>query len=55
MAGNAYADYQDSVAKWEETYGTKEKDTLHDRLQHYQRNVAGQKKQTVQSQKRGAR
>ena len=37
-AKNAYADYQKRAAKWEETFGTKVKsDTIHDRIQSYQR------------------
>ena len=35
---NAYADYQEKVAKREETYGTKAmRDTVHNRIQNYQR------------------
>jgi len=38
-------DYQERNAKWEETYGMKNpKNTLHDRLQNYQKTIAeGQK------------
>ena len=37
-AKNAYADYQNKAAKWEETYGTKvNRDTVHGRIQNYQR------------------
>ena len=56
-AKNAYADYQEKAAKWEETYGTKKKgDTIHDRIQRYQRDQSPrQSEQTTQRKDRGAR
>ena len=56
-AKNAYADYQEKAAKWEETYETKAKsDTVHDRIQNYKREEsARQSKQTTQRKNRGAR
>ena len=37
-AKNAYADYQERVIKWEETYVTKVKnDIIHERIHSYQR------------------
>lgn len=56
-AKNTYADYQNKVAKWEETYGTKAKsDTLHDRIQSYQKDKsARQSEQIARRKDRGAR
>ena len=56
-AKNAYADYQDKAAKWEETYGTKPKgDTLHNRIQSYQRDEsARQPERTTHRKDREAR
>ena len=56
-AKNAYADYQEKAAKWEETYGTKvERDTVHSRIQSYQRDESTrQSKQTTRRKDRGAR
>lgn len=47
-AKNAYADYQDKAAKWEETYGTKAKgDTLHSRIQSYQRDESARQSERI--------
>lgn len=56
-AKNAYADYQNKAAKWKETYGTKlKRDTVHNRIQNYQRNESAQQsKQTTQRKDREAR
>ena len=56
-AKNAYADYQEKAAKWEETYGTKVKrDTVHSRLQSYQREEsARQSERATQKKDSGAR
>ena len=57
-AKNAYADYQEKVAKWEETYGTKPKnDTIHARIQSYQRDQssARQSEYSTKKKDRGAR
>ena len=56
-AKNAYADYQERAAKWEETYGTKAKsDTVHSRIQNYQRDEsARQSERTTQRKGREAR
>ena len=56
-AKNAYADYQDKAAKWEETYGTKAKrDTVRDRIQSYQREEsARQPERSVHRKDKGAR
>ena len=56
-AKNTYAAYQDKVAKWEETYGTKAKsDTLHDRIQSYQKDKSTQQSErSTQTKDRGAR
>ena len=56
-AKNAYADYQEKAAKWEEIYGTKvERDTVHSRIQSYQRDESTrQSKQTTRRKDRGAR
>ena len=58
VSRSAYADYQENDAKWEEAYGMKTpKDTLHDRLQNYQKTIAEEqkKKHSVHSKGRGAR
>lgn len=57
MAKNAYAHHQNSITEWEENYGTNtQKNTLHDRIQHDQRDVAEQqKKQPTNSKKRETR
>ena len=57
VAKNAYADYQDKAAKWEETYGTKlKRGTLHSRIQSYQRDEsARQSERTTHRKDRGAR
>ncbi len=56
-AKNTYADYQDKVAKWEETYGLKERnDTLHNKIQNYQRKKSvRQSERATQRKVRGAR
>lgn len=56
-AKNAYADCQKKADKWKETYGTKSKgDTIHDRIQSYQREEsARQSEQIAQRKDRGAR
>ena len=56
-AKNAYADYQEKAAKWEETYGSKLKsDSVHKRIQNYQKEVAErQSENTTQKKDRGAR
>lgn len=56
-AKNAYADYQEKAAKWEETYGTKTKrDTVHNRIQNYQRDQSSQQsEQTTKRKDRGVR
>ena len=56
-AKNAYADYQEKATKWEETYGTKAmRDTLHSRIQSYQREQsARQSERATQRKGRGAR
>ena len=56
-AKNTYADYQDKVSKWEETYGSKSKsDSVHKRIQNYQKEVAErQSENALQKKDRGAR
>ena len=56
-AKNAYADYQEKAAKWEDTYGTKVKrDTVHSRIQSYQREQsARQSEQATHRKDKGAR
>ena len=56
-AKNAYADYQEKAAKWEETYGTGVKrDTVHSRIQSYQRDeFVRQSERATQKKDRGAR
>ena len=57
IAKNAYADYQEKAAKWEETCGTKPKgDTIHARIQSYQRvESARQTEQSTKKKDRGVR
>ena len=56
-AKNAYADYQEKAAKWEETYGSKSKyDSVHKRIQNYQKAVAERRSEnTTQKKDRGVR
>ena len=59
-AKNAYADYLEKAAKWEETYGKithkPKKESLHEQLQNYQRGEsARQSEQDSQRKDRGAR
>ena len=59
-AKNAYADYQEKVATWEQTYGRNtqkpKKESLHEQLQNYQRGEsARQSEQDSQRKDRGAR
>ncbi len=56
-AKNAYADYQEKAAKWEENYGGKSKrGSVHKRIQNYQKEVAErQSENTTQKKDRGAR
>ena len=56
-AKNAYADFQEKVAKWEENYGTKAKrDTVHNRIQNYQKEQSvRQSEQATQRKDKGAR
>ncbi|MCM1224412.1 MAG: hypothetical protein NC548_59185 [Lachnospiraceae bacterium] len=57
VAKNAHADYQEKVAKWEETYGTKPKgESIHDRMQNYQRGESARQSERITQRKdRGAR
>ncbi len=51
-AKNAYADYQEKAAKWEETYETKEKsDAIHDRIQNYQRDESAWQSERISERK----
>ncbi|MDE7178920.1 MAG: MobA/MobL family protein [Lachnospiraceae bacterium] len=56
-AKNAYADCQKKADKWKETYGTKSKgDTIHGRIQSYQREESAQQSEQIAQRKdRGAR
>ena len=56
-AKNAYADYQEKAAKWEEAYGTKVKrDSVHSRIQSYQREQSAQQsEQAIHRKDKGAR
>ena len=59
-AKNAYADYQERTAKWEETYGKikqkPKKESLHEQLQNYQRDKSARQSERVAQRKdRGAR
>lgn len=59
-AKTAYADYQERMDKWEESYGInaqgQEKESIYKRLRNYQReNIDRQAKQTSKSRDRGAR
>ena len=56
-AKNAYADYREKIAKWEENYGSKSKrDSVHKKIQNYQKKVVErQSENTAQKKDRGAR
>ncbi len=59
-AKTAYDDYRDKSDKWEERYGKaahrKEKESVHNRLQNYQRENADQHiRQTSKNRDKGAR
>ncbi len=57
-AKNAYADYQDKLAKWEESYGenAQKQETLHERLLNHQKESTDrQTQQNRKSKDRGAR
>ena len=56
-AKNAYTDYQEKAAKWEEVYGTKVKrDTVHNKIKSYQREQSARQSERIAQRKdRGAR
>ena len=59
-AKNAYADYQEKISKWDETYGKiaqkPQKESLHEQLQNYQRAKSErQSEQVTQRKDKGAR
>lgn len=56
---SVYADYQNQVAKWEETYGEEEEskqEKLHERIQNYQKKIVErQTERDTYSRDRGTR